>query len=1019
MKILSGSPQADKPHTPVISLDWTECLDKRPTDRTSDDLDTIFSKLKDVKAFEKFHPLLIQQLCYYSYFENLEKGVTLFRTGDLGANWFAILSGNVDVCVPAENGKGHTLICTLEAGAAFGESILYDTPRNATVITSSIVMLLRVEQKDFKILWERNKQYMHGVITSLSRLTNTLDPKRRASEFDPSLLPQVVSSKFFKDDPTRNPALPIVPAASVRIQHAAYVLRTCILGKASQMIRDRKYHLKMHRSCLVGSEMVDWLIHQSPIHSRSQAVGMWQALLEEAAIAHVSQEHYFKDKYLFYRFSGDEDGKLTKPGPSEQNVCEEQLNDVIVTLAQVGPDAMLRMILRKPPHERTIDDLEIIYDELLHVKALSHLSSLVKRELASVLIFEAHPFKGEVLFSQGDEGKSWYIILKGSVQCILYGKGVVGTLHEGDDFGKLSLVNNSPRTATIILNEDNTHFLRVDKDDFNRVLRDVEANTIKLKEFGKDVLILEKVPINVKTSDGTYQVCYKYSVMSGTAEKLLGYLLETYICVNFEEGDTILDDFFATYVIFMPTNQICATLLSIYKAKPHQRIGENIGLTLQEKIKVIRFILEWHDTTKETFFEDPKISLFLDELHQLIRVDVKVYPQLKDEMKTFESIMESDAEPKETRKSKLPWKQRNSIDKPKMIRSSDEVIFKVYCADHTYTTMKMRVDTPASRIIRLAADKLGLRSDQPDDLKLCEVKSTGERLLYKESDLSISYGLSLNGRLFLAPGDHLDALVPLPEQEGPQRGTWQKLEMFGSKELAYAITMHDYELFMAINQHELLYQVFGRYKYNKITANLDTFMRRFNEIQYWIVTEICLTPSPGKRVQLLRKFIKLASYCKEYRNLNSFFAIVMGLSNIAVSRLSLTWERLPSKIKRMFSEFETLMDPSRNHRVYRSTLTKLTPPIILFMPLLLKDLTFTHEGNKTYLIEGLVNFEKMRMLSHTMRTLKICRSQTLQLQVPQGAKNLSEIQEYVRDLVVIDNQRILNQLSNKLEPRQT
>ena len=29
-----------------------------------------------------------------------------------------------------------------------------------------------------------------------------LDPKRRASEFDPSLLPQVVSSKFFQDDPS-------------------------------------------------------------------------------------------------------------------------------------------------------------------------------------------------------------------------------------------------------------------------------------------------------------------------------------------------------------------------------------------------------------------------------------------------------------------------------------------------------------------------------------------------------------------------------------------------------------------------------------------------------------------------------------------------------------------------------------------------------------------------------------------------------------------------------------------------
>ncbi len=62
----------------------------------------------------------------------------------------------------------------------------------------------------------------------------------------------------------------------------------------------------------------------------------------------VSQEHYFKDKYLFYRFSGDEDGTLRRPSNAEQDECDEQLADVIVTLAQVGPDAMLRMNLRKP-----------------------------------------------------------------------------------------------------------------------------------------------------------------------------------------------------------------------------------------------------------------------------------------------------------------------------------------------------------------------------------------------------------------------------------------------------------------------------------------------------------------------------------------------------------------------------------------------------------------------------------------------------------------------------------------------
>jgi Rap guanine nucleotide exchange factor 4 len=51
----------------------------------------------------------------------------------------------------------------------------------------------------------------------------------------------------------------------------------------------------------------------------------------------------------------------------------------------------------------------------------------------------------------------------------------------------------------------------------------------------------------------------------------------------------------------------------------------------------------------------------------------------------------------------------------------------------------------------------------------------------------------------LSPNEHLDALTPLPEQEGPSKGTWQLLEMFGSKELAYYITLHDWELFNTVH----------------------------------------------------------------------------------------------------------------------------------------------------------------------------------------------------------------------------
>lgn len=49
------------------------------------------------------------------------------------------------------------------------------------------------------------------------------------------------------------------------------------------------------------------------------------------------------------------------------------------------------------------------------------------------------------VFQQGEEGKSWYIILRGSVDVAIHGRGVVTTLHEGEDFGKLALINDAPR----------------------------------------------------------------------------------------------------------------------------------------------------------------------------------------------------------------------------------------------------------------------------------------------------------------------------------------------------------------------------------------------------------------------------------------------------------------------------------------------------------------------------------------------------------------------------------------------
>ena len=59
------------------------------------------------------------------------------------------------------------------------------------------------------------------------------------------------------------------------------------MTSAPHMIRDRKFHLRTYRRCMVGSEMTDWLLSQNTLmQTRQQAVGMWQVLLEEGVLVH-------------------------------------------------------------------------------------------------------------------------------------------------------------------------------------------------------------------------------------------------------------------------------------------------------------------------------------------------------------------------------------------------------------------------------------------------------------------------------------------------------------------------------------------------------------------------------------------------------------------------------------------------------------------------------------------------------------------------------------------------------------
>uniref|UniRef100_A0AAX7UX91 Rap guanine nucleotide exchange factor (GEF) 4 n=1 Tax=Astatotilapia calliptera TaxID=8154 RepID=A0AAX7UX91_ASTCA len=849
------------------------CACLQPAERSGEDVDIILTRLREVKAFQRFPPPLLLQICACAFYECLEKGITLFRQGDIGTSWYAVLSGSLDVKVSeTANHQDAVTICTLGIGTAFGESILDNTPRHATIVSRETSELLRIEQREFKTLWEKYRQ-------SLAAL---LAPPYGAMES---------GSNNDSDHLSRCPCGLQIP--SEKLQRAGKVLRNAILSRAPHMIRDRKYHLKTYRQCCVGTELVDWLVLQSAcVLTRSHAVGMWQALLEEGVLNHVDQELGFYDKYLFYRFLDDEEEDTPLPSEEEKRESEEELPETILFLAQIGPDALLRMILRKSPGQRTGDDLEIIYDELLHIKALAHLSNTVKRELASVVIFESHAKAGTVLFNQGEEGTSWYIILKGSVNVVIYGKGVVCTLHEGDDFGKLALVTDSPRAASIVLREDNCHFLRVDKEDFNRILRDVEANTVRLKEHDHPVLVLEKSPRASTLGN------IKYTVISGTPEKILEHFLET-MRMDIHHNPAV-DDFVLMHCVFMPNSQLCPLLLLEY--------------ALNSKRRALIMTLRWANAHTYLLQEEPAAIFFLEELYGSLSNDSRMLRALKDLVPDLEKVV------------KLHYLDAFSngeerLQKKQPIRNQDDILLKVYCSDHTYTTIRIPVAATGREVISAVTDKLGTT----DELLLVHLSSAGEKQILKPNDVSVFSTLSINGRLFACPREQLNSLTPLPDQEGPTAGSMSTFELMSSKDLAYQMTMFDWELFSCVHEVSCLPLI----SHLSTCSSSYLFLRRFNQVQLWVVTEVCLCGQLSKRVQLLKKFIKIAAHCREFKNLNSFFAIIMGMSNPAVSRLSQTWERIIANTIRQVRHCRSqpfnpdICQPNKNQAEVRAYVRKL------------------------------------------------------------------------------------------------
>ncbi|XP_031551266.1 cyclic nucleotide-binding domain-containing protein 2-like [Actinia tenebrosa] len=169
-------------------------------------------------------------------------------------------------------------------------------------------------------------------------------------------------------------------------------------------------------------------------------------------------------------------------GPSQQEDEQRLTFNVNAFKSHVRPNFVLtkttRQHLMMPRLKRTATHLKVFAAIIDNLKLFATYPHSVRQGLAKIANYEACE-EGTVIVRQGDTGHSLYFILTGSVSVVVAEddtnlhesrKQTVAAMFAGDMFGEVSLLHNIERTATIICRE-RSEFLRIDKPDFNMVLK--------------------------------------------------------------------------------------------------------------------------------------------------------------------------------------------------------------------------------------------------------------------------------------------------------------------------------------------------------------------------------------------------------------------------------------------------------------------------------------------------------------------------------------------------------------------
>nr|XP_020449528.1 ras-specific guanine nucleotide-releasing factor 2 isoform X1 [Monopterus albus] len=236
-------------------------------------------------------------------------------------------------------------------------------------------------------------------------------------------------------------------------------------------------------------------------------------------------------------------------------------------------------------------------------------------------------------------------------------------------------------------------------------------------------------------------------------------------------------------------------------------------------------------------------------------------------------------------------------------------------------------------------------------------------------------------------------------------------ESLSAMELAEQITLLDHIVFRSIPYEEFLGQGWMKVDKTERTPYIMKTSKHFNDMSNLVASQIMTHTDVGSRANSIEKWIAVADICRCLNNYNGVLEITSALNRSAIYRLKKTWAKVSKQTKALMDKLQKTVSSEGRFKNLRETLKNCNPPCVPYLGMYLTDLAFIEEGTPNFTEEGLVNFSKMRMISHIIREIRQFQ------QTPYRIEHQIKVTQYLLDKTLIMDEDTLYDLSLKIEPR--